>query len=482
MSAFEVELPPEIVAYSEHNKSVRRRILDVGIGAVMAFIVVSLLALVFRHPHQQHPLAIRARSVFLDEVGARSYMDKCMSGTDRYRNGSALLAEVLHLERPEAPEVSIVVPTYFSRRYLLRFLYSNYRRQTHCEPQGGQSKCELIVFDNAVPENGEACMSAALRGEFRVGEGDCAFKSYMGESSGEPSLLLQNIAKVDRTVKYIHTNRFGCKGVWPVDGGSAGEQAQMERAGLQPCIDIGEKRNQLAKLARGKILVHFDDDDFYGPGYVGRRVSILHEHLADRRLTLDEPFITKDLRWLEWDMRPIPPNDGKLPSVDSKMCVLDIQRPDSCEFPDPGLDREYGRSCGPQHKHDWGFSWVYTRATIISPKDQSEVCPFFSSSIAEEEVVVHCVMSLDQGLSRDTPDNESIVSLVTPNADLMKIDAGEGSTSQWTPCFDPSNRRVIRESFRYLEEVDTKLIRQHGAACYVLQNHVFAKYAAQIVK
>lgn len=33
---------------------------------------------------------------------------------------------------------------------------------------------------------------------------------------------------------------------------------------------IGEKRNILAEQAKGDILVHFDDDDFYAPAYVER--------------------------------------------------------------------------------------------------------------------------------------------------------------------------------------------------------------------
>ena len=41
----------------------------------------------------------------------------------------------------------------------------------------------------------------------------------------------------------------------------------------EECIDIGEKRNALAKMARGQFLVHFDDDDFYGEEYVAQRIA-----------------------------------------------------------------------------------------------------------------------------------------------------------------------------------------------------------------
>ncbi|TWA76541.1 glycosyl transferase family 2 [Azospirillum brasilense] len=38
---------------------------------------------------------------------------------------------------------------------------------------------------------------------------------------------------------------------------------------------IGEKRNILAEHARGEIIVHFDDDDFYAPTYVERLLGWL---------------------------------------------------------------------------------------------------------------------------------------------------------------------------------------------------------------
>lgn len=48
-----------------------------------------------------------------------------------------------------------------------------------------------------------------------------------------------------------------------------------------PRLTIGEKRNRLAEAATGEIIVHFDDDDFYAPHYVGRMVDALLEGDAD---------------------------------------------------------------------------------------------------------------------------------------------------------------------------------------------------------
>lgn len=40
-------------------------------------------------------------------------------------------------------------------------------------------------------------------------------------------------------------------------------------------ISIGEKRKRLAHLAKGRILVHFDDDDFYASTYLATAVEML---------------------------------------------------------------------------------------------------------------------------------------------------------------------------------------------------------------
>jgi glycosyltransferase involved in cell wall biosynthesis len=46
-------------------------------------------------------------------------------------------------------------------------------------------------------------------------------------------------------------------------------------------ISIGEKRNTLIEKAKGEIIIHFDDDDYYAPNYVSSMVSALTERGAD---------------------------------------------------------------------------------------------------------------------------------------------------------------------------------------------------------
>ena len=46
-------------------------------------------------------------------------------------------------------------------------------------------------------------------------------------------------------------------------------------------MTIGEKRNQLIADARGEIIAHFDDDDYYAPNYLERMVDLLGSRGAD---------------------------------------------------------------------------------------------------------------------------------------------------------------------------------------------------------
>jgi glycosyltransferase involved in cell wall biosynthesis len=46
-------------------------------------------------------------------------------------------------------------------------------------------------------------------------------------------------------------------------------------------LTIGEKRNRLIAKARGVFITHFDDDDYYAPGFLEMMVSSLETHQAD---------------------------------------------------------------------------------------------------------------------------------------------------------------------------------------------------------
>jgi glycosyltransferase involved in cell wall biosynthesis len=40
-------------------------------------------------------------------------------------------------------------------------------------------------------------------------------------------------------------------------------------------MTIGAKRNALCDAAKGEIIAHFDDDDFYGPRYIESMISLM---------------------------------------------------------------------------------------------------------------------------------------------------------------------------------------------------------------
>jgi glycosyltransferase involved in cell wall biosynthesis len=46
-------------------------------------------------------------------------------------------------------------------------------------------------------------------------------------------------------------------------------------------MTIGAKRNELCRAAKGEIIVHFDDDDFYAPHYIQDMVSFMTEQNAN---------------------------------------------------------------------------------------------------------------------------------------------------------------------------------------------------------
>jgi glycosyltransferase involved in cell wall biosynthesis len=46
-------------------------------------------------------------------------------------------------------------------------------------------------------------------------------------------------------------------------------------------MTIGEKRNELVADARGEIIAHFDDDDYYAPNYLQVMVGLLQAREAD---------------------------------------------------------------------------------------------------------------------------------------------------------------------------------------------------------
>ena len=68
-------------------------------------------------------------------------------------------------------------------------------------------------------------------------------------------------------------------------------------------ISIGAKRNRACGLARGRIIVHWDDDDWYGPGRLTTQIAPLLDGSADITALRNPRFFDLD-RWEFWTCTP----------------------------------------------------------------------------------------------------------------------------------------------------------------------------------
>ena len=59
------------------------------------------------------------------------------------------------------------------------------------------------------------------------------------------------------------------------------DDPRIQYEALDIRVPLGTKRNRLAELAKGEILVHMDDDDYYPPDRVERAVKVLEETDAE---------------------------------------------------------------------------------------------------------------------------------------------------------------------------------------------------------
>jgi glycosyltransferase involved in cell wall biosynthesis len=62
---------------------------------------------------------------------------------------------------------------------------------------------------------------------------------------------------------------------------AAGSDPRIRYQHVTRRMTIGEKRNRLAAEARGEIIAHFDDDDYYAPNYLRAMVDLMTARSAD---------------------------------------------------------------------------------------------------------------------------------------------------------------------------------------------------------
>lgn len=76
----------------------------------------------------------------------------------------------------------------------------------------------------------------------------------ISDDSPTPSSFLTGVARGNKNVRYLHDSKP---------------------------LTIGAKRNLLVKEAKGDIIVHFDDDDYYAPGYIEAMLTLMANRNAD---------------------------------------------------------------------------------------------------------------------------------------------------------------------------------------------------------
>ncbi len=132
-------------------------------------------------------------------------------------------------------------------------------------------------------------------------------------------------------------------------------------------LTLGEKRNWLIEEARGDLLIHFDDDDYYSPHYLERVVEQLER---SDFFTLSRWFSyfleTEELFY--WSADEIRREHYRLSGYTKEVCDLEKGVEDKAGFIESNL---YG----------YGFSYAYRRdlakSTRFDPLNFAEDIAFF---------------------------------------------------------------------------------------------------------
>ena len=154
---------------------------------------------------------------------------------------------------------------------------------------------------------------------------------------------------------------------------------------------LGQRRNQQLDEALGRVVVHFDDDDFYGPWHIRRMVEYLLEHSDARLVKLSGWF-------------------GALPrSVVSGSEIM----------PNDGIS-EFGRRfitgcfCLPPWT-GWGWTWAFFKSRIGGCRYASDL------SKGEEDSLQRCL--------HEAHGESSVHSIGDEHATVLKLQDCQGVTS-----------------------------------------------------
>ena len=177
------------------------------------------------------------------------------------------------------------------------------------------------------------------------------------DDSATPSIFFQNLT--DPKVRYYHaTSR----------------------------LTVGAKRNWLAENARGQILAHFDDDDYYAPSYLTDMISLMGD--SDLvKLSSFYLFSVTHQAFAYWDLNQIAPVHFRLESMRPiEVFYTDKMKPDERELWQLKNLLGYGFSCvyrktlwqrvpfeDARHGEDFHFveAAMEAGATVRMPQDLS---------------------------------------------------------------------------------------------------------------
>ena len=155
---------------------------------------------------------------------------------------------------------------------------------------------------------------------------------------------------------------------------------------------IGTKRNRLVEKARGEIIVHFDDDDFYAPDYVATMVD-----------ALGDDDVVKLSGWYAYGV------------AQNVFCYWDTAAPAALQFmveSQQPFTPVHGQPVQDANLRGYGFSYTYKKSAW-------QVAPFPDRDFGEDYAWIQSLG--DRCRIRTLPDAQGLVLHIIHRANTSRI-------------------------------------------------------------
>lgn len=116
-------------------------------------------------------------------------------------------------------------------------------------------------------------------------------------------------------------------------------------------LSIGAKRNMLSRMATGKLIAHFDDDDYYAPQYLETMITHLGNHDLVK-LSKWTALREMDGSLWEWDTSVLSPLHLSVSGFTLETPVADFS----------SMSPEESANFSDKYKWGYGFSYLYTKS------------------------------------------------------------------------------------------------------------------------